>query len=584
MQLSRDPCWVHGHVAVSPFRLSLSARLARVVALLAPPRAKRRRWLAKSLVLVAIATVAVAVLAPSPDAIAQGDGSNQLESIRKYLTDGQAKYAAKDYAGAAKIFEAGYAKHPYSAFLFNAGVCFQKLDQKDKAIAKFEEYLAKDPKTPDADAVRGRIAKLKPPPVVDAGAPDGDAATDGGTTAPPPVDAGPPPGPDDDNMRSLVLIETDPAGAPIQIFQRSKKATGKYKVGATNPGWKEIRTARAPASIALPVGRYHIVIPKYRDYNSSDTPLDVAAGQALKFVANLSQGKFMAALFVKSKPAGAYVYLDDEKKAQPYWTTTPGGHQVTRGEHTVLVEKPGFQPALRKIFVEHGDQTELVVDLKRQTYGFLRVTANAPEVRVRVDEKPVGIWRSGEKPLEVRLPSGQHKLTVEGDGRKTYNGVVDVPKGQVLPIEANLIPTYPRGAAWTQAVISAVVIGASVYFGLESNSLFDQVSADRDAGVLQEDDERISRGRLFAIGADVGFIVGGVLAGLAVYNFVKDPLPESDSKIAKPEEFDDPNKKLPSGKYGVRYRAAKRRRLRPTLSLGPSFGQNSGGLVFGGSF
>src|SRR5690606_12528799 len=110
------------------------------------------------------------------------------------------------------------------------------------------------------------------------------------------------------------------------------------------------------------------------------------------------------------------------------------------------------------------------------------------------------------------------------------------------------IPKYPRGAAWTQAIIGAVVIGAAIYVGNESNKLYDDLEADRKAGVLEEGDERITRGRIFAISADAGFVVGGVLGVLSVYNFIKDPLPDSDVKQGKPVEFRDPKKGRPTAR------------------------------------
>jgi hypothetical protein len=250
-------------------------------------------------------------------------------------------------------------------------------------------------------------------------------------------------------------------------------------------------------------------------------------------------------LRVSANVKGAYVWLDDKKKERPFWGTTPHGELVSAGPHQVLVEAPGFEPLLAPVMVNHGEQKEMEVAMVRVGYGFLRIDSNAPEVKVRIDEQPKGVWRSGTEPLDVQAPSGQHKLTVIADGRKTYESIIDVPRGQVLPVHVKMIPKYPRGAAWTQAIIGAAFIGAAAYFGNESNKLHDQLQEDRDNGRLEAGDSRATRGRWYAIGANGGFAVGGVLGVLATYNFVKDPLPESSIRTDKPVEFDDPRKSQP---------------------------------------
>jgi hypothetical protein len=226
------------------------------------------------------------------------------------------------------------------------------------------------------------------------------------------------------------------------------------------------------------------------------------------------------------------------------------------------------------------------VRLHRVNYGLIRVSSNAPEIAVNIDGKGVGQWRSGEAPLEVKLASGKHKLSVSADGRKRLEDVIDVPRGQVLPIHAHLIPKYPRGAAWTQAAIGAAFVGAAVYFGTESNRLHDDLQADRKKGVLDQEDDRITRGRWYAIGADAGFVIGGVLGVLATYNFIKDPLPDSSTRLSAPVEFDDPRNKRPTAWLPGRQhrRLARKRKSIHELDLRPALGTESATLSIGGAF
>ena len=475
--------------------------------------------------------------------------SQKLEAIRQLMEKGQGLYLAGNYQGAADVFEGGFKQYPYSAFLFNAGVCYQKLGDADRALGKFRDYVKIDPTAPDLDKVNQRISALEAAKGVPAPALGGSAGTGGsgevagtagtGGGAPtqvvPQVD-------DDTAMRSLVVVETDPPDAPLRFYSRTDPNAAAFKLGTQNPGWKEIANARAPANITLAVGKYHVVVEKFRDFNESHADIDVSPGHVYQFKANLSQGEFMAFLRVSANVKGGYIWLDDKKKERPFWGTTPHGELVPAGPHEILVEAPGFEPLLAPVTVNHGEQKEMEVAMVRVNYGFLRIDSNAPEVKIKIDEQPKGVWKAGTEPLDVQSPSGKHKLTVVADGRKTFEGVIDVPRGQVLPVHVKMIPKQPRGTAWTQAVIGAVVIGAAAYFGNESNKIYDQLEADRSAGRLEANDSRATKGQVFAISADAGFAVGGVLGIIATYNFIKDPLPESSMRSDKAVEFEDPRR------------------------------------------
>jgi tetratricopeptide (TPR) repeat protein len=485
---------------------------------------------------------------PSTATAQTRSASQKLETIRQLMEKGQGQYLAGNYQGAADVFEGGFKQYPYSAFLFNAGVCYQKLGDTDRALIKFRDYVKIDPTAPDVDKVNQRIALLEAAkglpaaPVTDAGVggSDGSGGTSGAPATPTPPSAD-----DESAMRSLVVVETDPPDAPLRFYSRTDANAAAFKLGSQNPGWKEIANARSPSNLTLEVGKYHVVVEKFRDFNESHADIDVSPGHVYQFKANLSQGEFMAFLRVSANVKGAYVWLDDKKKDRPFWGTTPHGELVSAGPHEVLVEAPGFEPLLAPVMVNHGEQKEMEVAMVRVNYGFLRIDSNAPEVKVRIDEQPKGVWKAGTDALDVQAPSGQHKLTVVSDGRKTFEGMINVPRGQVLPVHVKMIPKYPRGAAWTQAVIGAALIGTAAYFGNESNKIHDQLEEDRAQGRLEEGDSRATKGRWYAIGADGGFAIGGVLGILATYNFIKDPLPESSIKTDKVVEFEDPRKSQP---------------------------------------
>jgi tetratricopeptide (TPR) repeat protein len=548
--------------------------------------------------LVLLLLALLAALATGAWAQTKDGSGKRLEAIRSEMDKGQSLYLAGNYAAAVGVFEAGYAAYPYSAFLFNAGVCYQKQNDVDHALAKFKEYVKVDPNAPDLDKVNQRIAALEAAkaaavaaaaaaaaaaPLADGGL--ADAGTEGG--APPPPSVILPSGDDQNSMKSLVVIETEPDGAPLRIFQRLDP-NARFTLGAaTNPGWKEVVATNAPANLTLDVGQYHVVVEKFRDFNASEADMSVSPGHVHQLKANLSQGKFMAFLRVSSNVIGAHIWIDDKKKEHPLWGDTPHGELVPGGGHDVLVEAPGFEPFLSRVELEHGEQKELEVRMVRVNYGVLRIDASAPEVKVSIDKQPKGVWHSGDEPLDVRFDAGEHTLTLASDGRKTFEGKIAVPRGQILPLHAKLIPKYPRGPAWTQAIIGAAFLGAAIYVGSESNHLHDELKADRQNGSLEGSDERATRGKWFAVGADAGFVVAGVLGSLATYNFIKDPLPPSSVSPGKLLEFEDPLKARPVARLVPRQTPQQQDRAAehgPRLEFTPSASSNFGGLFLGGKF
>ncbi len=79
----------------------------------------------------------------------------------------------------------------------------------------------------------------------------------------------------------------------------------------------------------------------------------------------------------------------------------------------------------------------------------LAISTDAPG-RVFVDGVPVG-----EAPVEVRVPPGWHRISVERSGRLTaWVGVVDVPAGRTLDVRASVAPDDGSAA------LEAAVLGA----------------------------------------------------------------------------------------------------------------------------
>lgn len=457
-------------------------------------------------------------------AAAASDAAARLEVIRQQMEKGQGLFLAGKYEEAAGVFETGFRQHPYSAFLYNAAVCHEKQGDLEKALDSLRRYVEVDPEAPDVDQVQARIERLE------------EALRAREQEQPEAAPAEPEP---EQTMRSLVVIETSPPGAPVQVYRLIDEEQPAFVPGQANHGWKLVAERTSPVGLTLDVGRYHVVVEKFREFNRSEADIVVSPGHVHHFQANLSQGAFMAFLRVTSNVPEAYVFVDDEKQQRPPWGRTPHGELIAPGKHVLRVEAPGYEPHVETVELEASDQREVAVELTRLGYGIVRIDANVSEAWVSVDGRPVGLWKRGEKALEIELPAGRHTVNVTADGHKDLRAVFEVPRGQVLPLRAHMIPKYPRGTAWTQAAIATAFLGTGTYLGLQSNRLHDELDADRAAGYLDPSDPRISRGRWFSIGANAGFVIGGVLAVLSTYNFLKDPYPDSALQKGKRREFED---------------------------------------------
>jgi tetratricopeptide (TPR) repeat protein len=157
----------------------------------------------------------LAVLGGDPEPMARAEGQPapdpELQAAKTQFEEAQNLYLREQWDDAAAKFLSAYEKKPFSSFLFNAAVAFEKAKKLDRAIDFFQRYLGKDPQARDAAEVKTRIESLKamlapPPPVA--------SKTE---KAPPPAAVLPTIG-----TKGLVIMESKPDGATIYLDDKSK--------------------------------------------------------------------------------------------------------------------------------------------------------------------------------------------------------------------------------------------------------------------------------------------------------------------------------------------------------------------------
>jgi hypothetical protein len=474
--------------------------------------AVRRVALVLTVCLCASAYPAVAGEEEAPD--------KGLSSAKEAFEAAQAAFVRGDFSAAAEKFLAAYEHKAFPAFLFNVAVSYEKAKQLEKAKQYFERYLDKDPNASDAAQVKLRLdvinKLLAPPPAPPtppppAGAP---ASPDGGTPPPagpppasgapasgapaPPPAAVPPPPPvlPDIDTKGLVVIDSKPQGATIYLNDKRGGAFGKTP-------WQGSLESK-PVRLLLEAKGWK---PEERQISPrSDKLIDV-------YIA-LSEEHYLGWIEVASNVPGADVYID-RKDVGAVGRTPFTGH-LKPGPHTIMLERFGYEPLQQSIDVKPGTATQYSMLMKASEKGWVTVTGRgATGGRLVIDDKPACTL-----PCRAEVAPGQRDIRVEREGMEDYASKLDVGRGTETAIDVQLNPRPPRTRSISTAVVALVLIGGGAFVGHLSQQTKDSINNDIASGQLVDSgDSRFLRGKLEAIGADVLYGLGGIVAVTAAFGF-----------------------------------------------------------------
>lgn len=433
---------------------------------------------------------------PKPQATPQAQpkadpAESDLEKARAHLALGRQYYAEGAYGKAGEEFEKAFGARPVPAFQYNAGIAHERDGNFPRAIAHFQRYLDLAPDVADADAIRERLERLKK------GVALAQAAR--------PTD-----------IKSIIYVRTEPEGAKVAISY----------------GGQVVSTGTTPHQVEFDQsGRYTIEIEKEGFEKMSQT-VEAEVAKDVIVAARLGQG-FLGQMEITSDPPEANVYVND--KALGVVGKTPFYRTFELGKYHVWVEKPGYetQEFDLELAVDHAVQQE--VKLERVSYGRLRVVSNVRGSEVFVDGEKVGVVETSA--VLVDVPAGDHIVSVSAEDMKTYEIAVNIKRGKETPIRVKLLPAVDRSNAWVTGGLAVLLIGGGITVGLIGEGIKSDLEADRDAGLLRQDDSRIDLGFWLQAGADIAFGLGAVLAAFSTYYFLSDPLPESEGEVLLPRDW-----------------------------------------------
>jgi hypothetical protein len=431
---------------------------------------------------------------------------------------GQAMYTAGKYGEAAEAFLNAYKTQPFAAFLFNAGVAFEKGGEYAEAADHFERYLEEEKDAPDREDIEARIDALRQKAASEPGQkPTFVVEKRGGGPHPPPCAGGGAAPHASVSMKSIVQVRTDPAGAKVVI---------------TDLEGNEILKSVSPTEQTLEPGKYQLGV-EHPEFKKALTPLNVSEGRVYVVHVELSQGTFLGYLSVKSSVPGAEVFLDDREAGAV--GNTPWGNPVPTGDHVVWVEWPGYQGVEKSVSIGVGETLEMDVQLEKVDHGEIEVVTNVDDAVLSIDGK----LQPGSLPLTLRLPPGIHEVLVEATGLKEYLADVELHKGMRTKVLVRLNPSPKRTPAYISFGIATALVTAGIVFAVKSKQLNDDMLGDRKNGTLDNNDPRQDQLLGWNIGADTSFLLGGVMAIVGVVYMIRDPLPESEGLVKDPVDFAD---------------------------------------------
>ena len=201
-------------------------------------------------------------------------------------------------------------------------------------------------------------------------------------------------------------------------------------------------------------GIEYIVTPEFLDVNVTTDVITPAEFEVKASEVPPTTG----ALFVKSSPTGATVFLDGVPQEFPTNTVVA---DLDAGEYSVEVFKDGYiKPAAQSIVISVGE-TQTVdfgvltpeeapptpVPTPPEALGRLEVTTSPGEVEISIAEGMIGVTNT-EGSLSVELEPGTYTLQLSKEGYKTQRPFASIKSGQTTKISAIMIPVEVTEKAW----------------------------------------------------------------------------------------------------------------------------------------
>src|SRR3954470_15100974 len=218
-------------------------------------------------------------------------------------------------------------------------------------------------------------------------------------------------------------LGSTPSGAKVQID------------GKGDPAWT------TPFSTKLAPGQHNVTFTK-SGYVGETKTVTITAGKPSRVEVKLSDS--LLAVSLNSDPAGAAIEVD----GKPTGKVTPSVVSLSKGDHTFVLRKDGFQDLSKKTTLKDGDTFSLNGSLKpvqKESGNIFKKLFGGDKVPVEVSSTPKGaeIYVEGnylnkKTPSKISLAPGEHEMQLKLDGYATLTRKVTVQKDTPLTIDETL--------------------------------------------------------------------------------------------------------------------------------------------------
>jgi hypothetical protein len=423
---------------------------------------------------------------------ARAQAADPAVAMQAHFDRGLRYYEDKQFVLAASEFRAAYEAKASASLLYNEAVCHEKLKDYARAATLFREYLRTAPQARDRREIEDRIEDLEK------ALGNREAVREDKGRA---------------EVRGFVGIESDPPGATIYLDTKEAPPLGQ-----------------APWNGPLE-GRHKLILVA-KGYREAAKDIEGDPRRVTDIVIALRQDYMLAWLEVRADVAGADVYLDGTE-AGPVGKT-PYLNNVAPGPHTILVAKEGFTEERRRLTAVAGEIYRVDVALHKAPIGFIRVSGPSIEgALVKLDGHVV----CTEAPCRFQAPDGEHNISVEKAGQKSYTRKMEVVPATETELSVKLMPEESKTDVIWKMAFAGAFIGGGVVLGLQAKSVYGEIQSDIAKGMppVAGDDSRYLKGKIFAYAADTCFLLGAITAVVGTVSLLSEHGPPSVGSAASRE-------------------------------------------------
>ncbi|MBN2723499.1 MAG: PEGA domain-containing protein [Deltaproteobacteria bacterium] len=452
------------------------------------------------------------------------------KKARESFNAGQALFGAGEYKKAAEKFLEAYKQKPLAAFLYNAAVCFEKIEDYTQAKKFFVEYVAKSPSAKGISAIQARIRLLNKlisiqkeneKRRIDAEKKDAENKKNLENANKKNPDGKKNPDKKPIPEKTKIIIIKKPPLPPIE----TKNVTSI----STEPPGSELflddeknKLGKTPWEGVISDGK-HVIIIKQKGFQTIKKEITITKNRFTDIFINLNKDAKLAWVQITTDSPDAYIYPGS--KSVGAIGKTPWSGFLKPGKHQLIISKEGFDEIKTVINAKAGETNQFDFKLKKTPIAYLSVFGkNVRNAKIKIDGRTVCVAPC----LKVKIKSGTHRLEISKKGMKSVEKKLNFAPGDHKNFNVTLHKSPNRAGAITAYVIGLASLGGGIWLGGMSKKIEDDFNNDIKNGVpVYSNDPRLQDGKIYSIAADVLYGLSALSLVIAVIRTFSDSGPDS---------------------------------------------------------